>query len=113
MKIINPATEEVIADIDKDTRKSVQKKYHAALTAQPAWAATTIEHRIQCIQRFYDLLDTNRDELAGALTSEVGKPLQQSYNELNGARSRIKKVFTRFCFSDHYLETILRNAGRM
>ncbi|HEX6180015.1 MAG TPA: aldehyde dehydrogenase family protein [Chitinophagaceae bacterium] len=90
MKIINPATEEVIADLDRDTNKTVQKKYAAAKAAQPAWAATTVEHRVQCIQRFFDLLDTNRDELAVTLTSEVGKPLQQSYNELNGARSRIK-----------------------
>ena len=28
--------------------------------------------------------------LADTLTSETGKPLQQSYNELNGARSRIR-----------------------
>jgi len=36
------------------------------------------------------LLEENKDELAVTLTSEMGKPLQQSYNELNGARGRIK-----------------------
>ncbi len=30
------------------------------------------------------------EELASVLTSEVGKPLQQSRNEINGARARIK-----------------------
>lgn len=90
MKIINPATEEVIADLAEDIRASVEQKYHSARMEQPAWAETPVEQRIQCIQRFYDLLDARRDELAGTLTSEMGKPLQQSYNELNGARSRIK-----------------------
>ncbi len=36
------------------------------------------------------MLDEQKDELAKTLTSEMGKPLQQSYNELNGARNRIK-----------------------
>lgn len=90
MKIINPATEEVITDIPEDTRDSVQQKYQSAKAAQPQWAGTTVEQRIACIQHFYDLLDKEKEELAKTLTAEMGKPLQQSYNELNGARSRIK-----------------------
>src|SRR6266567_2215462 len=49
-----------------------------------------IKNRIKCIENFYDLLDKQKDELAKTLTNEMGKPLQQSYNELNGARNRIK-----------------------
>ncbi|HYF29636.1 MAG TPA: aldehyde dehydrogenase family protein [Chitinophagaceae bacterium] len=90
MKIINPATEEVIADVDEDTRQTVEQKYAYARKAQPDWAATPIDQRIACIQRFYELLDAEKAELAQTLTTEMGKPLQQSYNELNGARSRIK-----------------------
>ena len=45
---------------------------------------------LDCIERFYALLDEQKDELAKTLTSEMGKPLQQSHNELNGARNRIK-----------------------
>ncbi len=36
------------------------------------------------------MLDKEKDELAKTLTAEVGKPLQESYNELNGAKSRMK-----------------------
>src|SRR6185369_1986828 len=36
------------------------------------------------------LLANNIEQLAATLTSEVGKPLQQSRNEINGARARIK-----------------------
>jgi acyl-CoA reductase-like NAD-dependent aldehyde dehydrogenase len=35
------------------------------------------------------LLEKNTESLAAVLTSEVGKPLQQSRNEINGARTRI------------------------
>jgi acyl-CoA reductase-like NAD-dependent aldehyde dehydrogenase len=49
-----------------------------------------IADRIDCIKRFYTLLEAEKDTLAHTLTAEVGKPLQQSYNEINGARSRIE-----------------------
>ena len=90
MKIINPATEQVIADIAEDTAESIQEKYELLHSAQPAWAAVPVEERIAAIARFYDLLEEHKEELAATLTSEMGKPLQQSRNELNGARNRIK-----------------------
>ena len=90
MKIINPATEELIREIPEDDKKSVEGKYELLRKGQPAWSKMSVKKRVECIVRFYDLLDANKDELAETLTKEMGKPLQQSYNELNGARSRMK-----------------------
>lgn len=90
MKVINPATEEVINELREDTKETIDQKYQLVKTGQPQWAKKTVEKRVQCIQLFYDLLDAEKDELAKTLTSEVGKPLQESYNELNGAKARMK-----------------------
>ena len=90
MKIINPATEEIIQEVAEDTAHSIAEKFQLLKEAQPLWAAVGIEKRIACITRFYELLEEQKDELAQTLTNEMGKPLQQSYNELKGARDRIK-----------------------
>ena len=90
MQIINPATEEIIGDIPEDTEDSVREKYRRLREGQPRWAALPVVERIGCIARFYDLLEAEKETLADTLTSETGKPLQQSYNELNGARGRIR-----------------------
>ncbi|HUB61307.1 MAG TPA: aldehyde dehydrogenase family protein [Puia sp.] len=90
MQIINPATEEVIGEVPEDTGESGWEKYRLLRTGQPSWAALPVEERLGCIERFWGLLDKEKDVLADALTSETGKPLQQSYNELNGARGRIR-----------------------
>ena len=90
MKIINPATEEVIDDVAEDTLESINEKFELLKEGQALWAAVALEERIACIARFYELLDKEKDDLAKTLTSEMGKPLQQSYNEINGARARIK-----------------------
>jgi acyl-CoA reductase-like NAD-dependent aldehyde dehydrogenase len=95
MQIINPATGAIISEIKEDGEASVRAKFEHLRTGQAVWAATVIGERIACIARFYDLLDTEKDELATTLTSETGKPLQQSYNELNGARNRIRYFIDR------------------
>ena len=89
LSVINPATEETIATLNVDSKQSIDEKFKLLKTAQPLWAALPLKERINCIKRFYELLDTHKDELAKTLTNEMGKPLQQSYNELNGARGRI------------------------
>mgnify|MGYP003694447685 CR=1 FL=1 len=49
-----------------------------------------LTERIDNAKKFSELLENNIEQLAATLTSEVGKPLQQSRNEINGARARIK-----------------------
>jgi len=90
MKIINPATEDLIKEIPEDNAESIAAKFAILQNGQLAWGSVPLPIRIQCIEKFYALLDEQKDELAKTLTSEMGKPLQQSYNEINGARNRIK-----------------------
>lgn len=90
MQIINPATEEIIASFAEDTQASVGHKLNELKNAQPTWAKVPLAERITIVKKFADLLERNIESLAAILTSEVGKPLQQSRNEINGARSRIK-----------------------
>jgi len=90
MQIINPATEEVITTLQEDSSLTLQTKFEALQKAQPQWANKPLNERISVIARFSDLLADKVAELASVLTSEVGKPLQQSRNEINGARARIK-----------------------
>ena len=90
MQIINPATEELIGEVTEDTEVSVKEKFNLLKGGQRSWAARPVEERLAVIGRFYELLDTEKKILAETLTAETGKPLQQSHNELNGARARIR-----------------------
>jgi len=90
MQIINPATAAIIATVQEDSLASINQKFNSLQQGQRQWATIPVADRIAAITKFYDLLEENKDELSLTLTSEMGKPLQQSYNELNGARNRIK-----------------------
>ncbi len=89
LAIQNPATGEVIAQLPSDDAASVAAKATAACNAQPAWAATTLAHRKDCIARFRAAVVRELEQLAVVMTRETGKPIRMSRNELNGLLPRI------------------------
>lgn len=89
LPIHNPATGELLAELPADDVASVAAKARRARAAQAGWAATPIDERKQCVQRFRDALGQQVDRLAATLTAEVGKPIKQSRNEVNGLVGRI------------------------
>ena len=106
MDIVNPATEEVIARVAVDDDKTLSDKFRRLCEARPAWSAYTLQERLAVISRFHDLLGDNIEKLATDLTAEVGKPLTQSRNEVNGARGRIAWMLAN---AERYLADELMN----
>jgi acyl-CoA reductase-like NAD-dependent aldehyde dehydrogenase len=90
MKIINPADEQLITEVEEDTPATLCHKFDLLRTGQQHWSAVPLEERVARVKRFAQLLDEHKTELAATLTSEMGKPIPQSYNELKGAQARIK-----------------------
>jgi acyl-CoA reductase-like NAD-dependent aldehyde dehydrogenase len=89
LRITNPADGSLLAELAADDAASVRKKAERARKAQPAWQALPLAKRAISIARFRLAVATDLETLALTLTQEVGKPLAQSRNELNGFVSRI------------------------
>ncbi len=89
LKVVNPATGEVAASLPADDARSVRAKYERARAAQPAWANTPVKKRLAAIGKFRELVIAETERLAAVLTTEVGKPISQSRNELKGLLPRI------------------------
>ena len=89
LKITNPATGAVFDELPADDAASVAAKAQAARAAQGRWAAVPLAERTAAIARFRAALVAELETLAATLTREVGKPIAQSRNELNGLLGRI------------------------
>jgi acyl-CoA reductase-like NAD-dependent aldehyde dehydrogenase len=89
LPIFNPATGERLAEVPADDAASIAAKAAAARAAQPAWAAVPLAEKLALMQRFRDAVVAERETLARTLTLEVGKPITQARNELNGLLPRI------------------------
>jgi acyl-CoA reductase-like NAD-dependent aldehyde dehydrogenase len=89
LQIHNPATGELIAELPQATPEIVAESARAARAAQPAWAATPLRERLQVVECFRAALAAEVETLAATLTAEIGKPIRQSRNEINGLLGRI------------------------
>ena len=89
LKVTNPATGTLVATLPADDAKSVAAKYERARAAQTAWAKVPLKKRLAAIQKFRELVVAETERLAKVLTTEVGKPIAQSRNELKGLLPRI------------------------
>jgi acyl-CoA reductase-like NAD-dependent aldehyde dehydrogenase len=89
LKVLNPATGKALASLPADDARSVKAKYLRARAFQPTWARTRLKQRLATIAKFRELVAAQSERLAQVLTSEVGKPIAQSRNELKGLLPRI------------------------
>jgi len=89
LKIVNPATGEQIESVPEHEVSALPGLVAQARLAQRSWAATSLAERKAAIARFRRLVEERREDLARTLTLEVGKPISQSRNELNGLLPRI------------------------
>ncbi len=89
LTIFNPANGRPLAELPSDNSDAIAADYQQARAAQRAWASTPLTKRLACLQRFRDNVVRDAERLAAILTSEVGKPIRQSRNELTGLLARI------------------------
>ena len=85
MDVINPATEEPVAQCPRASKAQLDQAVAAAKAAFPAWSATPIEERKKALVAMADAVQANISDLARLLTQEQGKPLQAAMGEVFGA----------------------------
>jgi betaine-aldehyde dehydrogenase len=73
-EVTNPATGDVIAEMQLSTEKDVDRAVAAAKRAFPGWAATTPGERAAAILKLADLLEEHAEELADLESADAGKP---------------------------------------
>jgi acyl-CoA reductase-like NAD-dependent aldehyde dehydrogenase len=90
LHIVNPATGEPLRDLAEDSPEAVARKVEKARREQAAWARTPLAERKKAIATFASSIEKDKEALAARLTSEMGKPVTQSRNELTALKARIQ-----------------------
>jgi succinate-semialdehyde dehydrogenase/glutarate-semialdehyde dehydrogenase len=80
--VINPATEEVLADVAYGGRAETRRALEAAQRAMPGWMKLTAWDRAKVLKKTAELMRERVDSIARTLTLEQGKPLVESKAEI-------------------------------
>jgi len=73
-KVINPATEEPIADVALGDAKDADRAVAAAKAAFPSFAAATVAERLDLLKAITAKLKERSDDIADAISAEMGAP---------------------------------------
>src|SRR3954462_13416865 len=74
MPVINPATEETIADVPRGTEADVDRAVAAARAAFEEWSQTTPGERSMMLWRWAQAIEDSAAELSRLESQNVGKP---------------------------------------
>ena len=90
IEVSNPFNGDVIGTVPSLTTADVNDAVTYSHEAQITWAAKTPQERAQLLQKWADLIDANKEDLAIIMTAEQGKPLAESRGEIGYANSFIR-----------------------
>lgn len=85
--VLNPATGELVANVQKAGAEETELAIDAANRALPAWRKLTAKERSQRLKRWGELMLNNQKDLATLLSREQGKPLAEAMGEVVYAAS--------------------------
>ncbi|MCA1029183.1 aldehyde dehydrogenase family protein [Cytobacillus kochii] len=76
--VINPATEEVMGKISSGTEEDLDKAVAAAKAAFPSFSQTSVEERIELLERICQEYEKRKDDIIEVITEELGSPVKRS-----------------------------------
>ncbi|EST53689.1 succinate-semialdehyde dehdyrogenase [Brevibacillus panacihumi W25] len=85
LAVINPATCEQVGTVSFGDAREAKKAIDAAHEAFQSWSRLTARERSKYLSTLAELVRKNRDELAGLISAEMGKPLGEAKGEVLGA----------------------------
>ncbi len=83
--VIDPSTEEPCAVISLGGQEDTDKAVAAAKAALPGWMATSSAERIVLLEKLLEVYKTRAEDLAKAMSTEMGAPIEMSRASQVGA----------------------------
>ncbi|PLV51622.1 NAD-dependent succinate-semialdehyde dehydrogenase [Erwinia sp. B116] len=90
LPVINPSTNEVLATIPALGAAETEQAIAFADAARKSWAKTPNAERAQLLEKWYQLILDNGDDLAAIMTAEQGKPLAEAKGEVTYGAGFVK-----------------------
>ncbi|HHW32867.1 MAG TPA: aldehyde dehydrogenase family protein [Paracoccus solventivorans] len=93
LEVIDPSTEEGFAVISLGGQQDTDRAVAAAKAAFPAWSATPPAERLAHVERLLEVYKRRNDDVARAMTCEMGAPTSMSKADQAGSGSHHIETF--------------------
>ena len=87
LEVIDPTTEEPVAVISVGAQADTDRAVAAAKAAFPGWSATPPAERLKYVEKILEIYKRRNDDIAAAMTTEMGAPTDMSKEDQAGSGS--------------------------
>lgn len=98
INVTNPCNSKLLDTVPNAAKEDIDRAIADAAAAQKQWNRVIIRERAKILRKYLELLTKHRDDLAKTLTLETGKPIFDSYGEIDSVymtfESSIEIAFT-------------------
>ncbi|WP_144554090.1 NAD-dependent succinate-semialdehyde dehydrogenase [Peribacillus simplex] len=88
-EVINPAINQAFATVPNGGTKEAEQAADAAYEAFKLWSKKTAGERAAYLNKWFQLIEDQKEEIGQIMTEEQGKPLNEAIGEVNYANSFI------------------------
>mgnify|MGYP003652114964 CR=1 FL=1 len=81
-EVLDPATEQVIAEVASASKEDVTQAVDAASAAAAGWAVTAPRARAEILRKAFELMTAQREEFAAIISLEEGKTRAEALGEV-------------------------------
>jgi succinate-semialdehyde dehydrogenase/glutarate-semialdehyde dehydrogenase len=81
-EVINPASQAVFARVPDCGAADAERLLEASVSAFDRWKQTTAFHRSQLLRKWFERIVRGADEVASAISQEMGKPIKEALGEV-------------------------------
>jgi len=106
IEVMNPATEEIIGRVPVGNSKDLDMAINSAREAFLSWSNSSIETRIDFLNRLTEAIKDNAEVMAQLITSEVGTPIDYSRMAMVGTPRVVTRSYAKILESFQWEEEV-------
>jgi acyl-CoA reductase-like NAD-dependent aldehyde dehydrogenase len=92
IKVVSPVDNSVYVERPLAKAAEIDSALDRARIAQRAWRTVAVAERARILERFCDLFEAKREEIASELTWQMGRPSRYAPNEVRGTLERARHM---------------------
>lgn len=93
LEIINPVDNSIAGTVPSLTKQDIDNAFISAKQAQKQWEETDLDRRIEILNKWKDLINENKEELAQIIMSEIAKSYKECLTEVIRSVEYIDQTF--------------------
>ncbi|CAO3677971.1 unnamed protein product [Rhizopus stolonifer] len=114
IQVASPIDQSIVYEVDCLTQDQANAAVESSQRAFLSWKKTPVSERVIIMNKFCELIEQKKDEVAQSITMQMGRPIRYGHGEVKGVLERSKYMISvaEECLKDTIIEHVPNQVKR-